>query len=53
MATTAATSSSLRITGAPLRIPGRAVFSVREERIVALRDCRDRQEALQLAGLQT
>jgi hypothetical protein len=26
---------------------------VREGRIVALRDCRDRQEALQLAGIQT
>jgi ketosteroid isomerase-like protein len=30
-----------------------SVFTVREERIVALRDCRDRQEALQLAGIQT
>jgi hypothetical protein len=29
-----------------------SVFTVREGRIVALRDCRDRQEALQLAGLQ-
>jgi hypothetical protein len=29
-----------------------SVFTVREERIVALRDCRDRQEALQLAGIQ-
>jgi hypothetical protein len=29
------------------------VFTVREGRIVALRDCRDRQEALQLAGIQT
>ena len=28
------------------------VFTVREGRIVALRDCRDRQEALQLAGIQ-
>jgi ketosteroid isomerase-like protein len=34
---------------------GRAysVFTVREGRIVALRDCRDRPEALQLAGIQT
>ena len=33
---------------------GRAysVFTVREGRIVALHDCRDRQEALQLAGIQ-
>jgi hypothetical protein len=30
-----------------------SVFTVREGRIVALRDCRDRQEALQLAGEQT
>jgi ketosteroid isomerase-like protein len=30
-----------------------SVFTVREGRIVALRDCRDRLEALQLAGLQT
>jgi ketosteroid isomerase-like protein len=30
-----------------------SVFTVREGRIVALRDCCDRQEALQLAGLQT
>jgi ketosteroid isomerase-like protein len=29
-----------------------SVFTVREGRIVALRDCRDRQEALQLAGIQ-
>jgi ketosteroid isomerase-like protein len=29
-----------------------SVFTVREGRIVALRDCRDRLEALQLAGLQ-
>ena len=29
-----------------------SLFTVREGRIVALRDCRDRQEALQLAGLQ-
>ena len=29
-----------------------SVFTVREGRIVALHDCRDRQEALQLAGLQ-
>jgi ketosteroid isomerase-like protein len=28
-----------------------SVFTVREGRIVALRDCRDRQEAFQLAGL--
>ena len=28
-----------------------SVFTVREGRIVALRDCRDRQEALQLAGI--
>jgi uncharacterized protein len=34
---------------------GRAysVFTVRDGRIVALRDCRDRQEALQLAGIQS
>ena len=30
-----------------------SVFTVRDGRIVALRDCRDRQEALQLAGIQT
>jgi ketosteroid isomerase-like protein len=30
-----------------------SVFTMREGRIVALRDCRDRQEALQLAGIQT
>jgi ketosteroid isomerase-like protein len=30
-----------------------SVFTVREGRIVALRDCRDRQEALQLTGIQT
>jgi ketosteroid isomerase-like protein len=30
-----------------------SVFTVREGRIVALRDCRDRQEALQLAGIQS
>jgi uncharacterized protein len=29
-----------------------SVFTVREGRIVALRDCRDRQEALQVAGVQ-
>jgi hypothetical protein len=29
-----------------------SVFTVHEGRIVALRDCRDRQEALQLAGIQ-
>jgi uncharacterized protein len=29
-----------------------SVFTLREGRIVALRDCRDRQEALQLAGIQ-
>lgn len=29
-----------------------AVFTVREGRIVALRDCRDRQEALALAGVE-
>jgi ketosteroid isomerase-like protein len=29
-----------------------SVFTVRDGRIVALRDCRDRQEALQLAGIQ-
>jgi ketosteroid isomerase-like protein len=34
---------------------GRAysVLTVRDGRIVALRDCRDRQEALQLAGIQS
>jgi hypothetical protein len=30
-----------------------SVFTVRGGRIVALQDCRDRQEALQLAGIQT
>jgi ketosteroid isomerase-like protein len=30
-----------------------SVFTVREGRIVALRDCRDRQEALRLAGIQS
>jgi ketosteroid isomerase-like protein len=30
-----------------------SVFTVRGGRIVALRDCRDRQEALQLAGIST
>jgi ketosteroid isomerase-like protein len=30
-----------------------SVFAVRGGRIVALRDCRDRQEALQLAGIST
>jgi ketosteroid isomerase-like protein len=30
-----------------------SVFTVRDGRIVALRDCRDRQEALQVAGIQT
>jgi ketosteroid isomerase-like protein len=29
-----------------------SVFMVRDGRIVALRDCRDRQEALQVAGIQ-
>ena len=29
-----------------------SVFTVREGRIVALRDCRDRQEALQVAGIR-
>jgi len=29
-----------------------SVFTVRERRIVALRDCRDRQEALHLTGIQ-
>jgi ketosteroid isomerase-like protein len=29
-----------------------SVFTVREGRIVALRDCRDRQEALRLTGIQ-
>jgi uncharacterized protein len=29
-----------------------SVFTVREGRIVALRDCRDRQEALHLTGIQ-
>jgi ketosteroid isomerase-like protein len=29
-----------------------SVFTVREGRIVALRDCQDRQEALELAGIQ-
>jgi ketosteroid isomerase-like protein len=30
-----------------------SVFTVREGRIVALRDCCDRQEALQLAGIES
>jgi ketosteroid isomerase-like protein len=30
-----------------------SVFTVREGRIVALRDCRDRQEALQAAGIKS
>jgi ketosteroid isomerase-like protein len=30
-----------------------SVFAVREGRIVALRDCRDRQEAFEVAGIQT
>jgi ketosteroid isomerase-like protein len=30
-----------------------SVFTVRGGRIVALRDCRDRQEALQVAGIRT
>jgi ketosteroid isomerase-like protein len=30
-----------------------SVFTVREGRIAALRDCRDRQQALQLASIQT
>jgi len=30
-----------------------SVFTVRDGRIVALRDCRDRQEALQRAGIQS
>jgi ketosteroid isomerase-like protein len=30
-----------------------SVFTVREGRVVALRDCRDRQEALRLAGIQS
>ena len=30
-----------------------SVFTVREGRIVALRDCRDRQEALRLTGIQS
>ena len=29
-----------------------AVFTVREGRIVALRDCRDRQEAMAIAGIE-
>jgi ketosteroid isomerase-like protein len=29
------------------------VFTVRDGRIVALRDCRDRQEALRLAGIES
>jgi ketosteroid isomerase-like protein len=29
-----------------------SVFTVREGRIVALRDCRDRQEAFQVAGIR-
>jgi hypothetical protein len=30
-----------------------SVFTVREGPIVALRDCRDRQEALRLTGIQS
>jgi ketosteroid isomerase-like protein len=30
-----------------------SVFTVRDGRIVALRDCRDRQEAIQRAGIQS
>jgi ketosteroid isomerase-like protein len=30
-----------------------SVFTVRDGRIVALRDCRDRQEALHLSGIQS
>jgi hypothetical protein len=30
-----------------------SVFTVREGRIVALRDCRDRQEALHVTGIQS
>jgi ketosteroid isomerase-like protein len=30
-----------------------SVFTVREGRVVALRDCRDRQEALRLAAIQS
>jgi ketosteroid isomerase-like protein len=30
-----------------------SVLTVREGRIVALRDCRDRHEALQVAGIRT
>jgi hypothetical protein len=30
-----------------------SVFTVREGPIVALRDCRDRQEALQVAGIRS
>jgi ketosteroid isomerase-like protein len=30
-----------------------SVFTVRDGRIVALRDCRDRQEALQLTGIRS
>ncbi len=30
-----------------------SVFTVREGRIVALRDCRDRQEALRVAGVRS
>jgi ketosteroid isomerase-like protein len=30
-----------------------SVFTVREGRVVALRDCRDRQEALRLAGIRS
>jgi ketosteroid isomerase-like protein len=33
--------------------PVYSVFTVRGGRIVALQDCRDRQEALQLAGIST
>jgi hypothetical protein len=29
------------------------VFTVRDGRIVTLRDCRDRQEALRLAGIES
>jgi ketosteroid isomerase-like protein len=29
-----------------------SVFTVRDGRVIALRDCRDRQEALQLAGIR-
>ena len=30
-----------------------SVFTVRDGRIVALRDCRDRQQALHLTGIQS